>query len=249
MSHVSDLGELQRRLNVTFRDPSLLRRALVHGSTLTEPALRGPDEHPLETNERLEFLGDAVVGLVAAAHLYTAFPELSEGQLTIMRSALVRRTTLARFAERLELGSYVQVGRSEEMSDGRARRSVLAEAYEAVVGAVFLDQGYPAAAGVVKTDMAQEVPHILAGEFHRNHKSLLQEFTQALQHITPRYRLLERSGPAHESHFLVEVDAGPLGQSEGEGASKQEAEQAAAALLLERLQAEWHREWQKKRED
>jgi ribonuclease-3 len=231
------LDELQARLGITFRDTALLRQALVHGSVATEPAGRLADGTAVETNERLEFLGDAVVGLVAAAYLYRAFPDLSEGQLTIMRSALVRRTTLARFAERLELARYVQVGRSEEINEARARRSVLAEAYEAVLGAIFLDSGFAAAAGVAEADMAAEVPHVLAGGAHRNHKSLLQELTQALQHITPRYRLLERSGPAHDSRFVAEVDAGPLGAAQGEGASKQEAEQAAAALLLDRLEA------------
>ncbi len=232
---MSSLDALEHSLGVTFRDTMLLRQALVHGSVLTEPALRQPEELPPETNERLEFLGDAVVGLVAAAYLFTTFPDMTEGQMTIMRSALVRRSTLARYAERLDLAAYVQVGRSEDMSDERARRSVLAEAYEAVVGAIFLDQGYSASARIVETDIATEMPRVLAGDFTSNHKSLLQEMTQGLQHITPRYRLLERSGPAHQSHFLVEVDAGVLGRGMGEGSSKQEAEQAAANALLQIL--------------
>ncbi|GAC1395871.1 MAG: ribonuclease III [Chloroflexota bacterium] len=217
---MDELDALQGRLGIVFRDPRVLRRALVHGSVLTEPTLRAPAGPALEANERLEFLGDAVVGLVAAAHLFREFPDLTEGQMTIMRSALVRRTTLARFAERRDLARYIQVGRSEEMSEGRARRSVLAEAYEAVLGAVFVDQGYEAAARVAEEDMSAEVPRILAGEVHRNYKSLLQELTQALRHVTPRYRLLERTGPAHDSRFVAEVDAAPLGTARGEGASK-----------------------------
>lgn len=233
----SPLAELERRLGVTFRRKELLELALLHESR-TEAA---PDQHTGETlpsNERLEFLGDAVLGAAAAAYLFRAYPDLAEGPLTALRSALVRRSTAAHYAADIELGQFVLVSRAEEGPQGRGASSVHSAAFEAVVGAIFLDQGFARTARFLERFFQHHLPRILAADLHRNAKSELQEYTQGRLRVTPCYRVLERSGPPHDSRFVAEVVAGEAGSARGEGLNRQQAEQAAARNLLEQLRAQ-----------
>jgi len=228
--------ELERRLGVTFRRPELLALALIHLSSV-EAAESGPAEEARPSNERLEFLGDAVLGAAAAAFLYRTYPDVAEGPLTALRSALVRRSTAARYADEIELGRFVRVSRAEEGPRGRGASSVLSAAFEAVVGAIFLDQGFDGAARFLDAFFNRRLPLILASDLHRNAKSELQEYTQGTHRVTPRYRVLDRTGPAHDSRFVAEVVVEGVGGARGEGVSRQDAEQAAATLLLAELRA------------
>jgi len=228
------LEELERRLGVTFRRQEFLELALAHVSSAEAAESEGADEERA-SNERLEFLGDAVLGAAAASFLYRTQPELAEGPLTALRSALVRRSTAAQYAAEVELGLFVPVSRAEEGPQGRGASSVLAEAFEAVVGAVFLDQGFARTARFLDPFFRRHLPRILADDLHRNAKSELQEYTQGAYRVTPRYRILERSGPAHDSRFVAEVVVEGQGSARGEGLNRQGAEQAAARLLLEEL--------------
>ncbi|HEY4690617.1 MAG TPA: ribonuclease III [Anaerolineae bacterium] len=213
-----------------FRDPSLLERALTHRSYL--------NEHPelaLEDNERLEFLGDAVLDFVTGAWLYNRFPELQEGRLTSLRAALVKTETLARFAQQAGVNEHLRLGRGEAETGGRGRMSMLADAFEAVLGALYLDQGLAAVQAYLAQLLPEEVDRILASEADRDAKSTLQEWSQAERSITPRYRTIAEEGPDHAKLFTVEVRIGDEVVGRGAGASKQAAAQAAANDALKRL--------------
>ena len=225
---------LGRRLKESFRvelkDESLLRLALVHSSYLNE----NPDELD-ESNERLEFLGDAVIGLVVAEELYRRRPREPEGGLTALRADLVRGQTLARVARSLDLGPQILMGRGEAESGGRDRDSNLADALEAVTGAVFQDQGYEAARGFVLKAMAEELASSSLPGRETNPKSALQELVQSMDGSLPVYRIVAASGADHARTFDVEVlvSGRPVGR--GTGPRKSEAEQAAARQALEAL--------------
>src|SRR5512139_1138569 len=204
----------------SFRDPSLLQRALTHRSYL--------NEHPeaMEDNERLEFLGDAVLDFVTGAFLYHRYPELQEGRLTRLRAALVRTEQLAVFAQAVGLGPLVRLGRGEEA--GRTRPALLCAAFEAVIGAYFLDAGIGAVRAYVEPLFQPAAEHILSAEKDTDAKSLLQEWAQARRGQTPRYNTLAATGPDHEKKFTVEVRIGEEVFGVGEGPNKQAAAQAAA---------------------
>lgn len=221
------LSELQEAIGYPFRDEELLRNALVHKSYLHAV----PDFY-LGSNERLEFLGDSVLGLIVSGDLYLSRPGLPEGQLSALRGALVRKETLARLAGRLELGDYLYLSRGEEVAGGRTRPSNLARAAEALLGAVYLDGGLQAARDVWQLMLGEEsdeqLQEVLRGDF----KSRLQQVTQATMKLTPTYRLANTSGPEHAKEFEVEVVVGDRVLASGSGRSKQLAEQAAAAAAL-----------------
>ena len=223
------LRVLKKSLGVEFEDESLLRLALVHSSYLNE----SPDEFD-ESNERLEFLGDAVIGLVVTEELYRRWPDEPEGGLTALRAALVRGQTLARVARSLDLGPHILMGRGEAESGGRDRDSNLADALEAVTGAIFQDQGYEAARGFVLKAMAEELASSMAGR-ETNPKSALQELVQSMDGSLPVYRLLSASGADHARTFEVEVlvSGRPVGRATG--TRKSEAEQAAARQAMQAL--------------
>ena len=226
------LAELERRLNVVFSDKSLLQRALTHRSYL--------NEHPdfsFDDNERLEFLGDAVLDFVTGEYLYHRFPELDEGPLTSLRSALVRRETLARFAQNLDLGQYMLMGHGESENGGRERPATLCAVFEALVGALYLDLGLEAVVSMVEPLVEPEVAHIMREHLDRDPKSLLQEYAQAELRCTPRYGTVDSSGPDHAKEFTVEVTICGEVCGQGAGPSKQSAAQAAAKQALERWQA------------
>jgi ribonuclease-3 len=227
--------ELVAALGVTFRDPALLQHALLHRSFLNEH----PEQHPgLTSNERLEFLGDAVLNMLTATWLYQRFPDHSEGNLTALRAALVKTATLARFANDLHLGRYIHVSRGEAGSGARRRPGLLADAFEAILGAIYLDQGIEAARAFVEPFLQREVEHILQQHTNIDSRTRLQELIQARQNITPTYRTLHVSGPDHCREFTVAVLVENEQIGVGRGTSKQNAAQAAAQQALGALDAQ-----------
>jgi ribonuclease-3 len=227
----ADRNALERRIGVKFKDGALLKAALIHSSFVNENPQAAP-----ESNERLEFLGDAVLGLVVADDLYAIYPDQDEGQLTELRTLLVRRDTLAKAARRLKLGDDLYLGKGEESGGGRSRPTNLAHAYEALVGAVFLDQGLETAREFVRSSLDQEFQSLPLRLFPLDPKSRLQEMSQSRYQTPPQYRLVEAVGPDHQRRFTVEVIVGgaPLGR--GEGLSKQDAEKEAARAALAQLE-------------
>jgi ribonuclease-3 len=220
---------LQLDLGTRFNSHSILREALTHRSYLNEIDQAWP------SNERLEFLGDAVLGLITTDYLFRRFPELGEGELTNLRSALVRTETLARFAREINLGGYLFLGRGEEMSQGRTRPSGLACAFEAFLGALYIDQGYEQTRDFAMDFLEPELATVVEGRLHKNAKSVLQELVQARMQQTPTYHLIQETGPDHAKAFTVEVRVGSRILGRGNDRSKRGAEQAAAESALERL--------------
>ena len=227
-------ADSQTVLGFQFRDPSLFQRALTHRSFCNENDLDATASY-----ERLEFLGDAVLELMISDHLYRQFPKADEGQLTKARVALVRGQTLACAARRLGLGQYLMVGRGVEESGGRKQDSVLAAAMEAMVAAVYLDQGLDAARAFVNFHMAPELEEIAhRGPPPENPKSRLQELLQQRGGPTPSYHQTGRKGPDHDPIFAFEVVVGDKVIGAGKGGSKGKAKKAAAQDALIRLETE-----------
>jgi ribonuclease-3 len=221
--------DFARRAGLTFRDAGLLRRALTHRSYLNEHS------DALEDNERLEYLGDAALDFLTGAWLYNRFPEIDEGQLTRMRSALVRTEQLAHFAEEIDLGQALLLGKGEEASGGRERPALLCGAFEALVGAIYLDGGLEALTAFVEPRLDRAMTTIFEDESLLDARSQLQVWAQAEVGQTPRYRTVESYGPDHAREFVVEVSVGEEVRGRGVGKSKQDAAQNAAADALNRL--------------
>lgn len=237
MSQATDESNICQGQMPEFRDLSLLTRALTHRSYL--------NEHPevsLEDNERLEFLGDAVLDFVVGAWLYNRFPELREGRLTSLRAALVKTDTLAGFAAAVGLPAQLRLGKGETESGGRARQSLLCNAFEATIGALYLDQGLDAVRAFLQKLLPDEVERIITDERDRDAKSVLQEWSQAKHGRTPRYHTVHAEGPDHARSFTVEVKIGEQIVGRGVGPSKQIAAQAAASDALARLDVVWPEE-------
>jgi ribonuclease-3 len=233
MNSMINLSELEKKLGVTFADKSVLQRALTHRSYLNE----NPD-YPLSDNERLEFLGDAVLDFLTAKYLYNHFPEIAEGGLTSLRAALVKGETLARFATALNLGPYLLLSHGEAESGGRERQAILCAAFEALVGAILLDQGLQAVEDFVLSCIEPEISHILDEELYKDAKSMLQELTQGRLQTTPIYRTVAERGPDHAKEFTVEVLVGDEVYGRGIGHNKQVAEQEAAKVALQSMKQE-----------
>ena len=229
---MSDAADLQKKLGVSFRSPALLEEALVHSSYANE----NPGAAPV-SNERLEFLGDAVLGLAVAEKLYHECPYSAEGELTVLRAALVRRDALAAVAKRLGLGEHMYLGKGEEAGGGRSKAVNLAGTMEAVIGAVFLDRGWRVTREIVlkffKPELEESVSRGVAVDF----KSRLQEIIQSERQITPAYYIIDETGPDHSKVFTVEVRAGDTVLGKGTGKSKKAAETEAARLALHQLPA------------
>ena len=226
--------DAQSVLGFQFRNPGIFQRALVHRSYCNEH-----DLDAAESYERLEFLGDAVLELVISDYLYRRFPDADEGQLTKARVSLVRRESLARVARRLGLGELLLVGHGVETSGDRNQDKVLADVFEAVVAAVYLDQGMATACDFVRRHLARELAEIArSGQPPENPKSRLQELLQERGRPTPSYRLAGRKGPDHDPVFTVEAVVGNEVIGAGRGGKKSEAERAAAEDALRRLTAE-----------
>ena len=227
---MSELDSLQERLGVSFESRALLQLALVHSSSLNEAPGRFA-----ESNERLEFLGDALIGLVVANEVYRRYPDRPEGELTALRSDLVRGETLARTATSLDLGQQLSMGRGEEAGGGRERPSNLAAAFEALVGAMFLDRGYEVAREFVLRALSQELSDLGERRPAKNPKSALQELVQSGGGPPPEYRVASVTGKDHARQFTVEVVLSGRVMGSGTGRRKSEAEQAAAAKALTAL--------------
>jgi ribonuclease-3 len=227
---LAELAVLQEILGVSFKDLARLEQALVHSSYINE----NPDFAPT-SNERLEFLGDAVLGLVVAEKLYQDLPSFTEGEMTKLRAALVRRDTLARAARAISLGDYLYLGKGEEASGGRRKPVNLAGALEAVIAAIFLDQGSATAKNFILRLFNKELQKVVSQGAGVDYKSQLQELIQAKEQQTPAYYVIEAKGPDHDRRFTVEVRAGDTVLGRGSGKSKKEAETEAARSALERL--------------
>jgi ribonuclease III len=224
------IDALAHALGASFKDVSLLEQALVHGSYVNE----NPEMAPV-SNERLEFLGDAVLGLVVAEKLYRDYPAFDEGELTRLRAALVRRETLARLAAGIGLGDYLYLGKGEDSSGGRRKPANLASALEAIIAAVFLDQGLAEARRVVLMLLDDEIEAAVAHDRASDYKTELQHITQARRHESPTYELVTAAGAEHGKTFTVEVRLGLQVLGRGSGKSKKAAESEAAREALQRL--------------
>ena len=227
-----DLKQLQHKLQIQFRNAMLLKQAFTHASYVNEHRFSQSQD-----NERLEFLGDAVLELTVSEFLYNLFPDRPEGELTKLRAAIVCEPSLVQFAVGLDFGRYVLLGKGEESSGGRTKSKNLADVFEAVIGALYLDQGLAVAAAFVMRHLAQPEFHSSSEDWSTNYKALLQETTQARNHSLPKYRTVMALGPDHDKEFTVEVllDGEPIGR--GVGRSKKTAEFAAAREALELLQS------------
>lgn len=221
-------------IGIKFRDPDLLTQALTHRSFVNEY----DGEGDARDNERLEFLGDAVLDLVVADLLYRKFPRIDEGELTQLRAALVKTESLAQLGMNCRLGEYLRIGRGEELSGGRERLTNLCCAYEAVVGAIYLDQGMEAVINFVHSPLLELLDQIIAGDLHIDARGELQERVQARLNITPDYRVAGAEGPEHAKEFRVEVAIGETLIGIGSGGSKRAAAQEAARAALKRLEAD-----------
>lgn len=216
------LPVIEAKLGYHFRDHSLLTLAFTHRSFINEN--RGVTEH----NERLEFLGDAILGMLISDYLYCNLPTNAEGQLSYLRSRLVEASSCVSFMQSLDIASYVLLGKGERMNDGRGRESILADLFEAIMGAIYLDGGLEAAKHFLFTNFTPQIQLILKTPLH-NWKALLQDYCQKNYQQTPFYSVLQASGPDHSKIFEISVIINKQELGRGKGASKKEAQQAAAA--------------------
>ncbi len=221
------IENLSKKLGVKFKNLDLLQSAVTHRSYLNENR-----SYKLEHNERLEFLGDAVLELAITEHLYNNYPN-PEGELTAWRSALVNGDNLAKIAKKMEVEKYLQMSRGEAKDTGRARQYLLANALEAIIGAIYLDQGYKVAKKFVIDNIGTDLSEVIENGSYLDPKSLFQEKAQEIEKVTPSYRVLKEWGPDHDRHFVVGVYLGEESVAEGEGSSKQEAQREAARKGLE----------------
>lgn len=216
------IANFAKKLGVKFKNIDLLQQAVTHRSYLNEHR-----KYRLDHNERLEFLGDAVLELVITEYLYKKYPN-PEGELTSWRSALVNGETLAKIASQLDTEKYLQMSKGEAKDKGRARNYLLANAFEAIIGAIYLDQGYKAAQKFILDNIAVNLEEVLKEGTYVDPKSLFQERAQEIEKVTPSYKVIKEWGPDHDKHFIVGVYLDKKPVAEGKGNSKQEAQREAA---------------------
>ncbi|MFA6095664.1 MAG: ribonuclease III [Candidatus Paceibacterota bacterium] len=221
-------SDFEKKAGVAFKDKSLLKQAFTHRSYINENK-----NTKLEHNERLEFLGDAVLELVVTDFLYREYTDKPEGELTTYRSALVNAVTLSEVASNFNMNDYLLLSRGEAKDMGRARQFILADTFEAVIGAIYMDQGYEAAKGFIDRSVLTFAEKLIARGNLVDAKSAFQEKAQEHEGVTPSYKLVRDSGPDHDKSFVVGVYLGKEKVGEGEGKSKQEAEQNAAQRAIE----------------
>ncbi|MBI3754182.1 MAG: ribonuclease III [Deltaproteobacteria bacterium] len=225
-----ELEGLAARLSCAFNDIRILEQALIHRSFINEKTAQD-----VESNERFEFLGDAILSTVISHLLLEKFPDADEGRLSKFRARLVNESILAQLARDIELGKYILLGKGEELTGGRDKASILADAYEAVIAAVYLDGGFAKAFSLVAGQFSSLIQEVSVAEIARDYKTELQEETQELFKISPKYQLISDIGPEHDKIFEVEVLIYDKVFGKGRGKSKKEAEQKAAMEAMERL--------------
>jgi ribonuclease-3 len=228
---VKQLELLSQRLGYTFRNPHLLTEALKHRSYLAESG-----ENRLQSNERLELLGDSVLGMLVTEHLFRAFPEEEEGSLTTMKSLMVSRRVLMTIGKEIDLGQFIMLNKAEERAGGRQRSSIISDAFEAVIGAIYLDGGLEAARQTVEKLVISQLERVLTEEQHKNYKSMLLEYCQGSGLSGPVYHVTQEEGPDHKKVFTVAVKVNEKALGIGKGNSKKKAEQWAAKEALIQLQ-------------
>ena len=222
-----DFKELQKNLGTKFKNENLLKQAFVHRSYLNEnPAFE------LRHNERLEYLGDAVLELIVTEYLFKNYPDLAEGEMTNLRAALVNSQMLSQVADRLGFNDFLYLSKGEAKETGRGRQYILANTLEAFIGAFYLDQSYKAVENFIYNNLISELKNIIDKKLWRDHKSLFQEAAQERVSITPNYEVLKESGPDHDKKFVIGIYLGKELVAQGEGSSKNEAQQQAAENAL-----------------
>jgi len=223
------LANLLTQLNLQAKDEHLIQNAFVHRSYLNE------SKEYTQSNERLEYLGDAVLELATSHYLYTTYPDFQEGMLTNMRAALVRTESLGQTADDLGFAKLLLMSKGEEATGGRQNRSILADTFEAFLGAVYLDQGYEKAVKILKEHLFQKAEVVLKSATYKDNKSLLQEISQSRFKATPMYNLISEDGPDHDKEFVMQVMIADQTYSQGKGKSKQAAQEDAAKNTLEMI--------------
>ena len=226
---MKDFNTFQKTIGVEFNDLELLRQAFTHRSYLNEHRGEGQGH-----NERLEFLGDAVLELISTHFLYDKYPQKPEGELTAYRASLVNAVTCAEIAHEIGMNDFLLLSRGEAKDTGRARNILLANAFEALVGAIYLDQGYDAAKEFITKHLFPKIDAIVREKLWQDAKSVLQEKAQESEGVTPSYAVIRETGPDHDKHFIVGVYIKDTMVAEGSGKSKQEAEQSAAREALDK---------------
>ncbi len=228
----NDFSELEKKLAHKFRDRRFIFEALCHRSFVNEQF--DPD---LRDNERLEFLGDAVLNLVIGHMLMQYYPDLEEGSLSRLRSNLVNESQLAEVSRTIDIGSYIQLGKGEIRSNGWKKNSILADTFEAIIAAVYLDGGFDAVFNIIERHFSSLLCNITDSDTNNDYKSQLQEFVQGTHRITPHYTVIQESGPDHDKTFRVQLNVLRL-LTEGAGKSKKRAEQDAARKALDLLKSD-----------
>lgn len=222
-----DFAIFEKKTGITFKDKNLLKQAFIHRSYINENPSMG-----LTHNERLEFLGDAVLELIVTDFLYKKYPASAEGELTAFRSALVNAIIISDVASKIGMNDFLLLSKGEAKDVGKARQYILANTYEAYVGSLYLDLGYDKAKEFVTKTLLPHTEEIVSKKLWRDAKSLVQEKAQEYRSVTPSYKVLNETGPDHDKHFTVGIFFGAELIAEGKGKSKQEAEQAAAMSAL-----------------
>jgi ribonuclease-3 len=226
------MNEVEKKLGVTFKDKTLIKRALVHRSYLNE----NRDEH-LQNNERLEFLGDAVLELLISSELFKRYPDKAEGELTSIRSALVRTESLAEESRNLGVGEYLLMSKGEDDSGGKDKDYLLANTFEAILGAMYLDMGLEECRRFVQRTLLERLDNIVSNELFIDPKTKVQELIQTKYKVTPTYSILKEEGPDHDKYFTVVLKVKRKNLTEGYGASKQKAEEDAAQKAIDLLES------------
>lgn len=225
---IQHASEIESKLDYKFKDPAILALAFVHRSYINE------HKEVSHHNERLEFLGDSILGLIVAEYLYRTLPDTPEGELSYLRSRLVEANSCMAYVAKLDLASYLLLGKGERMNDGRGRESILADLFEALIGAIYLDGGLEAAKEFVFKKFGEDIHTILQTPL-KNWKALLQDYCQKKHQKPPIYKVVSEAGPDHSKQFIITVCLDDVELGHGEGSSKKEAQQAAAENALAKL--------------
>jgi ribonuclease-3 len=229
---LDQLNSLEKKLGYVFKEKNLLNKSLTHKSYANEKS------GALKNNERFEFLGDSVLDLLVSEHMLKEYPQYAEGRLSKIRAAVVNEGCLADIAGEIDLGTYLLLGKGEDLSGGRVKNSILANAFEALAGGVFLDGGLEKASEVFLPYLDKKIISFAGNSHFKDFKSELQEFTQVSRGCIPSYSITNETGPDHEKHFEVTVMIGDESMGEGNGRTKKEAEQMAAKMALQKLNSE-----------